>query len=188
MTVKNDVPYFSQTKNLVDPTGSCGSTSLTMALKFFGVKGEFFDNNSTPDDVTNLFRSQGLDTGSPEDIRSICTYLGLSDELLLAGTLRDIYQALNSGFLVIAHGYFTPSGHILLISGYDGSNFIVNDPNGEWFSSGYQDSTVGKDLTYSARLIVAACSAFSYEDFINYYTTFPSLVDVSNMWLHIIGK
>ena len=65
--------------------------------------------------------------------------LGLRDNLTETGSLSDITRALDSGEICILHGYWTESGHILVIRGYnDQGDFFVNDPEGEWVYGGYR--------------------------------------------------
>ncbi|ASV43898.1 hypothetical protein, partial [Cyanophage BHS3] len=44
---------------------------------------------------------------------------------------------------VIVHGYFTASGHIVCVTGYDDEHVRIHDPYGEWFVDGYQTSETG---------------------------------------------
>ena len=48
------------------------------------------------------------------------------------GTIEEVRAALDQGKPVIAHGQFTPSGHIVLIIGYDEQGYFVHDPGGRW--------------------------------------------------------
>ena len=63
-----------------------------------------------------------------------------------------IKQHLANGYPVIYSGKFTGSGHIIVLRGYDNTGFWVNDPWGEWFSTGYQDKS-GENRHYSYRMM-----------------------------------
>ena len=76
---------------------------------------------------------------------------------------------------MIVHGYFTKSGHIVVIRGYDDKGFLVNDPYGEWFSHGYDNSRSGKRLHYSYNLIARTCSPESQSN-------------PRNIWYHTVFK
>ncbi|MFM7450002.1 MAG: C39 family peptidase [Leptolyngbyaceae cyanobacterium] len=60
-----------------------------------------------------------------------------------------------------SHGYFTPSGHVVAIAGYNEQGFIVNDPYGELMynppHSYYNTYANGRGLTYSYNLIQQTC-------------------------------
>lgn len=84
--------------------------------------------------------------------------------------LDRLRQSIDDGFPSIIHGYFTSFGHIIVVSGYDDTGFIVNDPYGEWFSTGYRRDLSGANLHYSTGLI-----------------TRTSFYD-GNLWQHIFSK
>jgi len=74
---------------------------------------------------------------------------------------------------VIVHGYFTSFGYIVVIRGYDDTGFLVNDPYGEWFSTGYDNSRSGERLHYSHDLIARTCSQ-------------ESRGNPAHIWLHTV--
>lgn len=63
---------------------------------------------------------------------------------------------------MIVHGYFTGYGHVLVVTGFDGENYRVNDPAGEWnleFMGGYsRDDSRGNDVLYPKEEFEAAIS------------------------------
>lgn len=196
MAVNYDVPYFSQEDNQIEPWGTCGATSSAMCLKYFNVP----DLGSFPqyeDDIKARFDRLGIDHGAPDGIRRLLEGLGLRDDLTLKARLADITRSLDSGEICILHGFWTASGHILVIRGYtDNGDFIVNDPAGEWFYSGYRKNsqlspdTKGENKVYSRRLISAAGNAFSLRQALNFYDTWDSseIESTASMWLHRVSR
>ena len=58
---------------------------------------------------------------------------------------------------------------------YDASGFIVNDPYGEFFQSGYDNRRSGAGLHYSYGLIARTCSPESQQD-------------PQNLWIHSLFR
>jgi hypothetical protein len=196
MAINHNVPYFSQEDNEIAPWRTCGATSSAMCLKYFKVP----DLGSFPqyeDDVKERFDKLGLDHGDPDGIRMLLEGLGLRDDLTLNGSLSDITRSLDSGKICILHGYWTASGHILVIRGYNkNGNFFVNDPAGEWFYDGYRKNSSfspdnkGENKLYSRRLISSAGGAFSQGEAFVFYDTWGSseIESTATMWLHRVSK
>ncbi len=147
-----NVPYFYQYANKLYKSSSCQNTSVAMLLKHYGV-------DITPDQITSRF---GKDKAqSPEGLASVFNTLaseaGIPQRLRSHrdGTMSDMDRQLQAGTPTIVHGYFTSYGHVVLATGYDGSNYTVNDPAGRWsgsFKGGYssaQSATSGQGVRYS---------------------------------------
>lgn len=195
MAINHKVPYLSQLDNSIDPTGTCGATSSAMCLQYFGVQ----DPGPRPqyeDDVKARFDKMGIDHGSPDGIRRFLEHFGLRDNLSMNARVGDITRALDAGEVCILHGYWTPSGHILVIRGYtDNGDFYVNDPNGEWFPGGYRkNSSLGPDnkgenKVYSRRLISSAGNAYSYRQALDFYREWDNATigSTATMWLHRVS-
>ena len=64
---------------------------------------------------------------------------------------------LSAGNPCIVHGWFTREGHIVTIIGFNERGFIVHDPYGEYWESGYDTSVSGAGLTYSYELMKRVC-------------------------------
>ena len=147
----SDVPYFFQYNNTLYPGSSCQNTSVAMVLAHLGWRGR-------PDDIT---RGWGKDYAQrPHNLsymfNTISSEEGLSGALQTTtnGTLEEFRSALSSGYVVIAHGYFTSYGHVLVVTGYDGTYYTVNDPAGAWrqtFRGGYSwsSASAGHGIKYS---------------------------------------
>lgn len=195
MAINHNVPYFSQVDNQIEPWRTCGPTSAAMCLKYFNVA----DLGGFPqyeDDVKERFDRLGIDHGTPDGIKMLLEGLGLRDNLTETGSLSDITRALDSGEICILHGYWTESGHILVIRGYnDQGDFFVNDPEGEWAYGGYdrnsetsQDNK-GENKVYSRKLISSAGNAFSQREALEFYKTWDSnkIDSTAKMWLHRVS-
>ena len=199
MAVNLNIPYFSQSDNDIEPTRTCGATCSAMCLAYFKVP-DIGGMQQFEDDVKARFDHLGLDHGAPSGIRSLLERIGdqqgVVDDLTMHGSLANIDAALDAGQAVIMHGYFTRPGHIIVIKGYnDNRNYIVNDPEGEWFYAGYhrnshsQPDTRGRDKIYSRRLISTACNAHSLHGALQAYDTWDTsqIESTATMWIHRIS-
>jgi len=145
-----NVPYFYQYANKLNPEASCQNSSLAMLLNHYGV-------DVTPDQITSRF---GKDKAqSPEGLAQVfnqyASEAGISERLVAHrdGSMSDVNAQLQSGTPTIVHGYFT-AGHVVLATGFDGKSYTVNDPAGRWsgvFKGGYggaQSATSGQGVQY----------------------------------------
>lgn len=146
-----NVPYLSQLDNRHNPSGSCNVTSCAMVMAYFGIRGN--GQGQLEDQLYQWMIDNRLSRHSPEDLQRLIISRGLKDEYRTNRTVEDIKASLDKGRPIILHGYFTRFGHIIVIKGYNEKGFIVHDPYGEWFRSGYRTDLSGKDLTYSYALI-----------------------------------
>ncbi len=145
------LPYFYQYANAYYPGASCQNTSMAMVLAYYGWSGK-------PDHITQAFGKNQAQ--SPAGLASIFNYyakkIGVARRLRAhtSGTLSKVHELLAQGKPVIVHGYFTGSGHVVVITGYDGAHYTVNDPAGRWnqaFKGGYSGgSTAGHRVRYGA--------------------------------------
>lgn len=124
--VSLDVPYFYQYDNRYEPGSTCGITSTAMAI------GWWLPGRVTPDDLyLDYGKAQGQ---SPSGIAQIYRWEGLYADSTTTGTRAQIRAHLDAGRPVVAHGYWTGSGHVVAIVGYDDQDWIVNDPAGDWYT------------------------------------------------------
>ena len=76
------------------------------------------------------------------------------------GRVSNIRALLTQGKPVIVHGYFTGSGHVIVLTGYNGTHYTANDPAGRWnqaFKGGYSGgSTSGRAVRYAAATLEKA--------------------------------
>lgn len=168
------VPYLSQLDNRLNPYGSCNVTCVAMCLYFLGYPRQ--PGTQLEDELYQKLEDMGKSRHDPYDLQFLIgTYTGFKDIFRVDGGFWDIQTSIDAGHPVIVHGYFTKSGHIIVIRGYDDKGFIVNDPYGEWFSSGYDNSRSGEGLHYSYNLIARTCSP-------------ESQADPRNIWYHTVLK
>lgn len=163
-----NVPYSSQLDNVHSPFGTCNLTSVAMVLRYFGVKG-----NGQGQLEDQLYLKYGDRRWYSSTMDEAFAAYGIEDDYAETRRIEDVIWALANGCPVIIHGYFTSSGHIVVIKGYDHIRkvFIVNDPYGEYFGTGYDTYRSGEDLEYSYGLIQRLCE------------------DQNGMWVHIVrGK
>ena len=167
------VPYFSQLDNAFYPYGSCNVTSIAMCLAYLGVKPS--GSHQLEDELQLWIESKGLSRHSPHDLAKAARAFGVKDDFKETATFEQVKAHIDSGYPCVIHGYFTEFGHIIVISGYNQKGFIVEDPYGEWFASGYDrndssNPSKGKNLLYSYEMMRRTC------------------VDSVGAWVHFISS
>jgi hypothetical protein len=124
--VSIDVPYFYQYDNTYEPGSTCGITSAAMLVD------TFHPDSVTPD---TLYLRYGKSAGqSPSTLAALYEDEGLHADWTTTGTRAQIRAHLDAGRPVVAHGYWTGSGHVVVIVGYSDTDWIVNDPAGDWYT------------------------------------------------------
>lgn len=120
-----------------------------MTLNALGWKGR-------PDDITREFGRKLGQTpeGVAQIINAIASRSGLKYRAKShRSPLSSFKSALGNGFPVITHGWFTKSGHVVCVKGYENGNYIVNDPAGKWNGCMYGSINgwvSGEDVRYDA--------------------------------------
>lgn len=150
-----NVPYKSQLDNRYNPSGSCNVTSIAMCLSYLGVQPSSVDQ--LEDELYRYMDRKGLNRLSPFDLATVVRDYGKKDYYTVWGTIDGCCDHIDKGFPCVIHGYFTSFGHIVVVVGYDSQGFIVHDPFGEWFSTGYRNDLSGAYLHYSYALIRRVC-------------------------------
>ena len=152
-------PYLRQDNNLWYPGGTCNTTSVAMAM---GKEGEPLlrkTGEQLEDYLTRYCLDNGLSRHSPGDLVILAQRHGYRPRFNAYATWEEVKEWLRQGKVCIVHGWFTPSGHILVIVGYDEEKgcWIVHDPWGEWYPSGYDTSASGEYLEYSFKMMSRLC-------------------------------
>jgi Peptidase_C39 like family len=169
-----EVPYYSQLDNRNIPYGTCNVTSVAMCMGYYGTVGT--GQGQLEDQIFDWMHFHDLDRHSPIDLVEAFTWKGIEDTFRADSRWEDVRRWISNGNPVIAHGYFTRSGHILVIRGYDDFAYggegawIVNDPYGEWHRSGYDTSVSGEGLRYSYGMMAELCG------------------DDGDLWIHFLSK
>ncbi|WP_269530819.1 C39 family peptidase [Chitinimonas sp. BJYL2] len=128
------VAYFNQNENAYEPTNTCNLTSLAMVLDTWGISNSQKVGKRLPD---WLYEQYGK-TGDPDAMAAIFNDLAskqgaaVRDTVKRNGTLAELRARASVGDPTIVHGWFTAPGHILVVTGYDGERYTVNDPYGKW--------------------------------------------------------
>jgi uncharacterized protein YvpB len=123
--VSLDVPYFYQYDNAYEPSSTCGITSGAMLVDYFN------PGSVTPD---SLYRAYGKAQGqSPDGLAAMYKAEGLHADYSYGGTRAELKAHLDAGRPVTVNGYWTGSGHVVAIVGYTATDWIVNDPAGDWY-------------------------------------------------------
>jgi uncharacterized protein YvpB len=151
------VPYLSQLDNELYPLGSCNTTSIAMALAYFGHPIRNTQGVQLEDELNQYCDRNGLDRHVPGDLAQIVKAFGYKDDFTPAARWADVKEWIDSGNPCVVHGWFTGSGHIICIIGYNSKGWVVNDPYGEWYSSGYDTTRSGAGLTYSYEMMQRIC-------------------------------
>lgn len=108
----------------------CGPTCLSMAL--FYLTG---DETLTPDKIAKYSMENGYyvkGSGTAWTLMEDMPKLYDIKFTELSSSEHNIKAALDKGSIVVCamgRGYFTTSGHYIVIYGYDEDGFMVNDPN-----------------------------------------------------------
>jgi uncharacterized protein YvpB len=165
---KLGIPYLSQRDNVRNPSGSCNVTCIAMCLKWAGY--DLSTNGQLEDVLYNHAQTSGLSRHEGDDLAVIFNTfakrdnLPYRDDFVINSSVGQIKKQISNGFPAILHGYFTRSGHIITVVGYDDSAydgagaFIIHDPWGEWHRWGYDTKASGKEVEYSYGMIERLCT------------------------------
>lgn len=162
-TVKLDVPYKSQRDNVNDPDITCNLTCLAMCMQFLKPSIKATKGGQLEDELIQYAFKNSINRESPYGMAKIAHQYGFNDRFETHAKVKAVKTWLAEGNPAITHGYFTRSGHIITLVGYNEKGFIVHDPFGEWYASGYDrnvpggDNEKGKFKLYSYNLIERTC-------------------------------
>jgi len=168
-----NVPYFYQRANKLNPGQSCQNTSIAMILKYYGQKEgkSAATANVTPDQITSMYGKDLAQTvpGFQQIFNARAAALGLTvrdagtTTMSLATFRTKAASIASSKNPMSVHIYTTSYGHLLNVLGFDGTHYIVHDPYGKWDggykSSGYTaGATLGINVKYTKASFEAALS------------------------------
>jgi uncharacterized protein YvpB len=156
-----EVPCFSQRNNKIDPTQTCNTTAMAMVAAFHGIVG---DNSyaQLEDQFSHYMAARGYNRYDMESMTKFLNqYYGDALNVVFSAhrSVDGISDLLRAGIPVIVSGKFTPSWHFIVIRGYTRKvMYIVNDPWGEYYRTGYDGSKGNGVELYSAQLINKLCN------------------------------
>mgnify|MGYP001388320586 CR=1 FL=1 len=134
-----EIPYYNQYDNENFGWATCQNTSIAMVLSYF-------EEKIHPDEI---YYEWGKDLAqSPNGLNQVYSYYSKKSKINTNtnATPADLQKALMKGDIAIVHGFFTSYGHVIVVKGYDGNKYYVNDPAGKWsecFKCGYSSSING---------------------------------------------
>ncbi|PPT06589.1 hypothetical protein CKA32_003050 [Geitlerinema sp. FC II] len=164
------VPYLSQLDNVNNPHGSCNVTCVAMCLTYLGHPAIGDGGRQLEDELYQYCLDYGLSRHSPIDLAKLVRAYGYKDDFQPDAKWGEVKEWLASGNPIITHGWFTRSGHIIVIRGYNERGWIVNDPYGEWYEWGYDTHRTGEGLTYSYGMMSHVCGSDG------------------DLWIHYVSK
>lgn len=156
-----NIPYYNQcdTKYATaanDLCGNgCGKTSVAMIATYISKK------TVTPNQIATYSLESELATltGKPTKADKIA----LTDKA--EDITKKIEQQINKGNpVIIGTGFSTGYGHIMVVRGYDGSNYKINDPAGDhgniWTTA--YSSNNGNNVSYNKSDVVKHLTEYPY--------------------------
>lgn len=176
MRVNNPCPYLCQWDNKLAPGGTCNVTALAMAMLKYNMKGPVSAYERLPDALTEYLYRVGRDRHSPTDMEWLFEKFGGHDKFTYSGKWEDLKKHLSASpeNLAIVHTDCTPSGHIVIVKGFDTvkGTFIINDPAGVWnqkVRGSYDGWSSGESVEYKSEAFRQA----AHKD--------------GDLWMHLLG-
>jgi hypothetical protein len=146
-----NVPYFPQTDNYRDPNRTCNSSSCAMCLEYF--KPGTLKGTQGDDDYIQKVFSTG-DTTDHSVQTSVLASYGIKSEFRYNLGFSNIDKEIASGRPVVIGIYhrgtlsYPSGGHMLVVIGKKGEDYVVNDPYGS-LNDGYTGAVSnGKGAVY----------------------------------------
>jgi len=134
--------------------------------------------------------SQIGEPGSPDVMGQYLTkFFGDRYSFHSSASINDIREHIKSGCVDIIHGWFTRSGHVVIIDGDDTTGFRMMDPNDEFHADiwDYPAEDQAFQGVYSDLCIYAACIAGeSRDDAQNVYAAGAIDRTKGGAWVHRI--
>jgi hypothetical protein len=170
---------------------TCQSASCAQML---GLSTEA-DVRKVREELLAIAKKRGTLAGDPRVMQAFLEPRVTEYKLNLNASLEDARKALDEGYKLITHGYFTGSGHVISIVGWEPSvsnlnrRFIVDDPWCEFDFPNwrYQHNKTGNNVRYSFHGMYAACVVGqSKSDARRIYNQGRLNSNDTGMWLHCI--
>lgn len=173
--VRLKVKYLSQLDNKHRPYVTCNVTSLATVMVYYGHPAFDSTGKQLEDHLFELCERKGLDRHNHWHLKELIEGFGYKDSYQENAKWLDAKKWLAAGNLCILAGYFTPGGHILVLTGYNEKGFIVSDPFGIWYydkegNHYYDTSRAGAGITYPYQELIDSCG--------------PD----GDLWIHYISK
>ena len=166
------IPYYNQYYNQFYGYATCQNTSIAMALSHY-------EETIHPDII---YKTWGKDYAqSPSGLNAVYSSYSYNSKIKTHtnASPEQLINALQNGYTVIVHGYFTNYGHVLVVRGFKDNKYYVNDPAGKWdecFKCGYNNTNdLGGVTTYSKDAFEAA--VFTSDG----YNYLPG-------WIHLVSE
>lgn len=169
LTAKNgisflhEVEYQTQKDNKYNPGGTCGPTSMSMAMSFYGAKS--IVEKQLEDDIFRILQTAeaqaefkktytwAVGKYNPHNIHGMLQWVcnkyfsPVKDKFLSNQKWEDLRIALLQGPIVVS-GHFTGNGHVICLIGETATgDIIANDPYGNW-GLGYSKKLSGERVVY----------------------------------------
>jgi ABC-type bacteriocin/lantibiotic exporter with double-glycine peptidase domain len=158
------VPYYDQKENQQEGHRACNITSLAMVLDYYGVTDPQTTGLRTPDLIYDQFGIVQQPQALQQVFNSIAEQHGakVRNVLYTQGTIAQLRERAAAGKPSIVHGWFTEAGHIVVVTGFDGSHYTVHDPYGKWDGSKHQPSQQSYDPSRSGKAIRYPAAQFEH--------------------------
>nr|WP_010132707.1 C39 family peptidase [Microbulbifer agarilyticus] len=151
---RSEIPYWSQLDNENEPLRTCSLTSMAMITDFFGVTNPQKLGMRTPDYLHQYFGGVLQTVPALRDgFNQLAEEMGspVRNHGRENGTIDELRSLASRGIPTIIHGWFTASGHIVVVTGFDGEHYTVHDPFGRWNREkwgSYDTSVSGEGVRY----------------------------------------
>lgn len=160
-----EVPFYDQKENAEEGWRACNITSMAMVLDYYGIPVAGEGSERTPDLLHSAF---GI-VQDPFELQALFNRTAhaagsdVRDVFYENGTFEQLRTRAAAGEPTVVHGWFTRSGHILVVLGYDGEYYTVHDPYGHWNGVKWAASDAGGyDTAVSGRAIRYPAAAFEH--------------------------
>ncbi|HEY9836904.1 MAG TPA: C39 family peptidase, partial [Vampirovibrionales bacterium] len=166
--IELNVPYFSQRDNPRYYWSTCNVTSIAMVFHYYGLRSKY--GGQLEDELLQwCFNYGGVGSQTDHSVLSaMVRAYGFKHRFITNSTWSEVKNELINRRPVVIAGYFTATGHIITIIGYNRQGFIVQDPWGDALT-GYSH-TEGRRLMYPYSYMDRVCG--------------PD----GNVWIHSIQK